>query len=250
MHPDQRAARIHYSFLPEDYADGRLEIAVRSRPCMSLGGDYCSILPLEDGRVVVCLCDAVGHDTASALYAARINTFVLAHAPRAEHPCELVERLNAFLAGALADVGLFASFFVAFLDPHAGTLEFAGAGHPPALHYRAADATVERLASEATLVGISHPAPLPCAAAARPLDPGDRVVFYTDGLVECASPAGELYGIPRLESLLARAPGGSSADFNRTLLADVERFGQGRQRDDILLLTASMSPVPGAGGPP
>ena len=96
----QRAARIHYSFLPEEFRDGHMHIAVNCVPWSDIGGDYCSILPLNDGRVVVCLCDAVGHDVGSALYAARINTFVIAHAPRVSHPCELLDELNAFLREA------------------------------------------------------------------------------------------------------------------------------------------------------
>jgi sigma-B regulation protein RsbU (phosphoserine phosphatase) len=246
-HEHRRAARVHYSFMPEDYADERLQVAVCTHPFADLGGGYCSILPLRDGRVVLCLCDAVGHDIASALYAARINTFVLAHAPRAEHPCEVVEDLNAFLSSVLSDLGLNASFFVAFLDPRRGAVDFAGAGHPPALHYRAATGQSEALYSEVTLLGVSHPPPLPCAAAQRPLRDGDRLVSYTDGVIECSSAAGEQFGIHGLQALLTRFQERSSAAFNRKVLATLSEFKGSKRRDDILMLTASVGPSASAG---
>lgn len=71
------AARVHYSCLPEHYEDDRLEVNTRLMPKFILGGDYCSVIPLGEQRYMFCICDAVGHGTASALYAARINTFVL-----------------------------------------------------------------------------------------------------------------------------------------------------------------------------
>ncbi|MDZ7750363.1 MAG: PP2C family protein-serine/threonine phosphatase [Gammaproteobacteria bacterium] len=236
----RRAARIHYSFLPEDYSDGDLHIAVNCVPWGDIGGDYGSILPLCDGRVVVCLCDAVGHDVGSALYAARINTFVLAHAPRAGHPCELVDELNAFLCRSLAGIGIYASFFVAFLDVRHGTLDYAGAGHPPAIHYRRASGNTETLASESTLLGVSHPAPLACSAARRSLDPGDKLFFYTDGIIEHRDGQGRAFGMERLEQFVIRHNTLPSPDFNRRLMETLTRFGPGPPRDDMLMMTASL----------
>lgn len=237
----RRAARIHYSFLPEEFRDEHLHIAVNCVPWGDIGGDYCSILSLCDGRVVVCLCDAVGHDVGSALYAARINTFVLAHAPRAGHPCELLDELNAFLCRSLAGIGIYASFFVAFIDVRDGTLDYAGAGHPPAIHYRRASGDVETLASESTLLGISHPAPLACSAARRILAPGDKLLFYTDGIIEHEDPLGTAFGMARLQAFMARNNDLGSPDFNRRLMEALHRFGPAPARDDMLMMTVSLA---------
>ena len=70
------AAKVHYGFLPDDYEDERLSIAVNLRPLYDIGGDYCSILPLGENLMLVCICDAVGHGVSAALFAARINTYV------------------------------------------------------------------------------------------------------------------------------------------------------------------------------
>ncbi|MEE8525140.1 MAG: SpoIIE family protein phosphatase [Thermoanaerobaculia bacterium] len=91
------ARRVHYGFLPQVFSNDTLDIAVAVLPHEDLGGDYCSIFPVADERVVVCLCDAVGHGLASALFAARVNTYVLTHARESPHPCALIESLNEFV---------------------------------------------------------------------------------------------------------------------------------------------------------
>lgn len=74
----ERARRVHYAFLPERYEDETLEVAVRAVPHGGIGGDYCGIEPLTEGRIALTVSDATGHDIASALFAARINTYVVA----------------------------------------------------------------------------------------------------------------------------------------------------------------------------
>ena len=87
------AARVHYSFLPEHYEDDWLDVTTRLTPKSVLGGDYCSVIPLGGQRFAACICDAVGHGVASALYAARINTFVLSNILQGHDPCELISAL-------------------------------------------------------------------------------------------------------------------------------------------------------------
>ena len=88
------AAKVHYSFLPRKHSDSYVEIAVTVKPHGKIGGDYCSILPVDEKNLFACMCDAVGHGLPSALFAARINTFVLTHALKKQNPCDLTYLLN------------------------------------------------------------------------------------------------------------------------------------------------------------
>ncbi len=71
---------------------------------------------------------------------------------------------------------------------------------------------------------------------------GESVLFYTDGLVEAHNPQGEMFGTPRLRSLLSEHPMGGT-DLSATLMEELERFtGEGwEQEDDITLLTLRRS---------
>jgi len=66
------AARVHYSFLPEHYEDDCLDVATRLSPKSVLGGDYCSVIPLGGQQFTACICDAVGHGVARALFLASL----------------------------------------------------------------------------------------------------------------------------------------------------------------------------------
>ena len=120
------------------------DIAVAVLPQKKIGGDYCSILPVGDDRVIVGITDAVGHGLASALFAARVNTYVLTHAHDSPHPCTLIDSLNEFLCEHLPFSEVFATFFSAFFETRERVILFAGAGHPPALHYESASGRVNR----------------------------------------------------------------------------------------------------------
>ena len=125
------AERIHRSMIPASQRRGNLEIVCEFQPMIGVGGDYASVHFQSDQRVVVGICDVAGHGVASALLASRVNSFVLNHAPRVCHPCELVDSLNEFVFRTFRDADLYVTFFSLFLDLNKHTLLGAGCGHPP-----------------------------------------------------------------------------------------------------------------------
>ena len=232
----EQAARVHYSFLPEQYEDDWLEVTTRLKPRAVLGGDYCSVVPLGDRKFAACICDATGHNLASALYAARINTFVLTNILQGHDPCELVSSLNRFLCRRLTESGMYASFFVVLLDADAMEMQYAGAGHPAALHLSAADGQVQWLESQTTLLGFEHPLPVECPLQSLPVNPGDRILLYTDGLTEAADRGGDEFGRSGLEAYAASRSGTDNGEFVAGLCRTVNDYSQGNLKDDILCL--------------
>lgn len=232
------AARVHYSFLPQHYSDAHIDIAVKARPLSRLGGDYCSIFPLER-RLIVCMCDVVGHGVAAALFAARVNAFVLSHACDRDNPCHLIESLNDFLCRHLSGTGLYTSFFAVYLDFERNELEYAGAGHPPLLHYHGQTGDSEFLQSGTTILGIEHPLPVACALDRRKLHGGDKLLLYTDGLMESHTPQGQHLGTAGLEAFTRDHHTLDSATFNERLFATANCFDC-QIKDDVLIMTMSI----------
>lgn len=231
------AAKVHYSFIPENYANDFLEIAVTLQPKGVIGGDYCSILPADENRLFVAMCDVTGHNVASALYASRINSFVFAHALKYERPCEAINALNKFLCERLAEIQMYASFCALFFDSEKRTMQYAGAAHPPVLHFRSTTSQAELLKSETTFLGFQDPLPVPCSTEQIQLNSGDKVILYSDGLIEVKNPKGEFYGTEGLQEFTHKNHALGPHDFNRKLLETVSGGGQNIIRDDILLIT-------------
>jgi serine phosphatase RsbU (regulator of sigma subunit) len=233
------AAKVHYSFLPDSYENAFLEIAVNAIPFDRIGGDYCSVLPVSDDKLVICMCDTVGHGTASALFASRVNTYTLTHALRQHEPCKLINSLNEFLCRRLADTGMYTTFSTILFDRKNRTMEGAGAAHPPVLHYRHESGEAELLPSSTTFLGMQSPLLKECVAYQRKLSPGDRVIVYTDGLTEARGVDGQFFGTEGLIRFAERNSSLVSTDFNAALCAEI--FGGDSQvTDDVLVMTITI----------
>ncbi|MCK4951828.1 MAG: serine/threonine-protein phosphatase [Gammaproteobacteria bacterium] len=231
------AARVHYSCLPEHYEDDWLEVNTRLMPKFILGGDYCSVIPLGEQRYMVCICDAVGHGIASALYAARINTFVLTSILEGNAPCELIDLLNEFLCSRLPGSGMYASFFVVFINTKTMEMKYAGAGHPAALHISTADNQTHLLESQTTLLGIEHPLLVDCPLETHPISPGDKILLYTDGFTEARNSNGEELGYAGLINCVKANAQQNNKDFVDGLYEAVQDFSSGEVKDDMLCMS-------------
>ncbi len=128
---------------------------------------------------------------------------------------------------------MFVTCFYAILDPSSGTFAYANAGHDLPYVRRGDDA--DELRARGMPLGL-----MPGMSYEEKeiiLGPGDRALFYSDGLVEAHNPEGEMFGFPRLRALVAEHAGGEPlADF---LMKELYSFtGEGwEQEDDITLVT-------------
>ena len=236
----QLAAKVHYGFLPDDYEDNRLNIAVNLRPLYDIGGDYCSILPLGKNRILVCICDAVGHGVSAALFAARINTFVLTHAQADLVPCELVSGLNEYLCKRLSDTGMYATFYAVLLDFESGTMTLTGAAHPPVLQLEKGQDRCKEWSSITTLLGIEDPMPLLCGSECLQLNSGDRFLIYSDGLIEVEDEEAQAFGTEKLSRTLVTHRDLSGQELNKAILTQAESYAGDGFKDDVLLMSISL----------
>lgn len=231
------ARQVHYGFLPEGHQSERLDVAVSVVPHANIGGDYCSFVPIDTTRAFACICDASGHGIAAALFAARVNTYVLTHALGHEDPCSLAVELNRFLWEKTGDLRMNATFFSLYLDLEAGTFRFAGAGHPPGLHYAATRKVVDQLDSATVMLGFAHPLPVACEVSERPIHAGDRLLLYSDGLIEAMRADGAAFGIERVVAAMQTHSTLDSQAFNDVLLETLAAHTDGAYDDDVLLMS-------------
>jgi sigma-B regulation protein RsbU (phosphoserine phosphatase) len=236
----QLAAKVHYSFLPDDYEDDRVNIAVSLRPLYAIGGDYCSILPLGENRILICTCDAVGHGVSAALFAARINTYVLTHARVEMLPCELVEGLNAYLCKRLAGTGMYATFYALLLDFESNTMNLSGAAHPPVLQLEKGNDKCREWPSTSTFLGISDPIPVSCGSERLPLNTGDHFLLYSDGLIEVEDIDAQPFGVERLSNTLIAHRNLSGQVLNKAILEKAEAYAGDGFNDDVLLMSLTL----------
>jgi serine phosphatase RsbU (regulator of sigma subunit) len=234
------AREIHRSLLPRDYISPQLEIAVRYREADQLGGDYATVQPKSNGNIFLAMCDACGHGVAAALLAARVNSFVRDHAEQSRDLCDLAESLNRFIFDSFYFSGVFATFPAAEIRPDQQEILFNNWAQPPGLLYHAKSATFEQLGPKRPAMGVMKELRQDCTITSVHYEPGDRLLFYTDGITEARNSAGKSFGIERLQEFLRTAAASlSSAETAETILAQVETFRGKQPCDDKLVMVVS-----------
>lgn len=214
----------------------RLDLAGTYLPAQEVGGDYYGYLAAGEGRIGLVIADVAGKGIPAALLMSGFRASLLSQMLDRLDPGSALARVNDFLLQGI-DPGRFVTAFLAVLDPAAGRLRYAGAGHNPPLLLRAGGG-IERLEQGGLMLGVLEGLSYPTAET-RFL-PGDLLVLYTDGVTEAQNDAGELWGEERLVEAIRRAPAGAScAELAALLLEEVRRFeGPHHRFDDITLLLA------------
>lgn len=227
------ARRIQRRFLPDRAPEvPGYAVAVEYAPALYVGGDFFDFLDLGGGRVGVALGDVSGKGVPAALYAARLSSELRHHAAERREPAAIVAALNASLA-TIDPEGMFVTLVLAELDPAAGRLVVANAGHPLPLLRSAGGAVCELGRGGALPLGVSDAGGVD--RVEHQLAPGDLVLFFTDGASEAMSGAGEVFGLERLREALAR--GGGTADAaRRSVVAAVRAHAGGAPPSDDLTL--------------
>ena len=236
-------AELQQSLLPTGvpHVPG-LDVAVHYRTANRAGGDYYDFFPLPDGRLGVLLADVSGHGTPAAVLMSITHSLTHARPDVPEHPGEFLAYLNEHLAKRYTlTTGTFVTAVYAVFDPHAGTVTYANAGHDPLRARLAPSAQFAPLDQIRRLpLGVTHRTHGPYPEQVVELRAGDAVTVFTDGITEAMNPAGEAYGVGRLDDALAT--GGDDAGRSvASLVSNMEHFlGSASAEDDrTIVLCAS-----------
>jgi serine phosphatase RsbU (regulator of sigma subunit) len=223
-----------------------VEIAARYVPMTSVAGDLYDFLPVDEKRFGVLIADVSGHGVPAALCASMLKMAFASQAAHAADPARVLTELNQALCGKLDFHFITAAYL--FVDAEKGTIDYAGAGHPPILFGGGSGSAPRALQQNGLLLGMFPAAKY--SAMRIPMAPGDRCVLYTDGISEARNRKGDEFGLDGLEALLNRSPDLPSNAFADRVLEAVkawtERSPAEGHDDDITLLVMRATQSGGA----
>jgi serine phosphatase RsbU (regulator of sigma subunit) len=229
------AAEIQSSLLPASlpHVDG-WQLAATLRPARQTSGDFYDLFELPDGRLGLVIADVTDKGTGAALFMALSRTLIRTYA--FEYPEQPAKALYAASKRILSDSrsSMFVTVFYGVLDTASGALTYCNAGHNPP--YLLSERSEPRpLRNTGIPLGIMRDTNWTTETVG--LEPGDRLVLYTDGVTEAQNASGELFEVARLLDA-ARSPCHRTAQaLQDALLAAVDRFvGGAPQSDDLTLL--------------
>ncbi len=195
-----------------------------------MAGDFYDMYMVGPGRMVAVIGDVSGHGIDPAITAFQVKYLLRVFLRQYRDPAQALEELNAQISAQTRSEE-FVSLCVAVFDENVNTLRYASAGHPPAWLWH--DGEVRPLRSTGPLLTLDPRGVF--GSREVPLDPGDLLLFYTDGLAEAR--AGEqLFGEDRIAQFVRRDPRISPDVLCKSLLAAARDFSDSPLQDDVAIL--------------
>jgi sigma-B regulation protein RsbU (phosphoserine phosphatase) len=228
------ARQIQFGLLPfEPYQKDGISICTAMRPANTVGGDYFDIIALGEKRLAIAVGDVAGKGMPAALLMALLQGSLRTLLSAGLRGGELVAKLNAHLCSNIPSNRLITLFY-GELDAATGRLDYVNAGHNPPFLFPAGEPPA-RLSANAMALAITEETSF--ASMTVDLEPGDRLVLYTDGVTEAEDLRDREYGEARLEAWLQANREETGRRLIDGVIAEVlEHCGAARPRDDMTLM--------------
>jgi serine phosphatase RsbU (regulator of sigma subunit) len=215
-------------------------------PASLIGGDFFFIARVSGSCAGIFICDVMGHGVRSALITSMLRALIEGLGSEAADPGQLMTRLNSELTSILKQTGtvLFVTAVYCTVDSETGQLRFARAGHPSPLRICGENKQIEVLSGQLDRVGPALGL-LPGAhynTSATSLSPGDRILLFTDGLIEAEDGDGRQFGMDGLTTILRGNLQGAN-DLLAAIENDVRSFARSNDlQDDVCLVMVQWTP--------
>jgi sigma-B regulation protein RsbU (phosphoserine phosphatase) len=231
----ETARRIQMSLLPRQLPEhAELDIAVRFVPMTAVAGDIYDFVQIGPSCLGILVADVSGHGIPAALVASMVKVAFSAQVAHAHDPARVLASMNQILCRHLEHAYVTAVYAV--VDTDRQTVTLANAGHPPAL-LRRCDETSRVEHDHGVMLGVFPDAEY--TSTEVPLfAPGDRLLLYSDGVLEARDRAGEFFDDARVARWVSGIEQTSAEQFAVTALRELTQWTGGRFDDDVTFVIA------------
>jgi serine phosphatase RsbU (regulator of sigma subunit) len=203
-------------------------------PARHVGGDFYDAIVLDDDHVGLLLADVADKSVQAALFMAVARTLFMVESRRSLSPAQVAADVHRGVMDVAPSADIFVTAFYGVLYRSSGVLRYVSAGHERPLLIRN-DGVLDQLEGDGRFLGMLDP--LELVEFEIKLEPGDRLVIFSDGVPDAVNEAGEQYGYRRMRAYME-----SNQDLPAKFLADglaadvAEWRGNAPAFDDLTLL--------------
>jgi serine phosphatase RsbU (regulator of sigma subunit) len=228
------AARVQQSLAPQSLVWNDISVEAYYSPARTIGGDFGVVFPHSDEALTILMCDVSGHGIGSALMANRIYSETLHALERKAGPGIMLRRVHDFVHDRLGTDGFYFTMAAMRFSKCGRRATFAAAGHPPAM--LVSGGGVRLLESQNGILGcLAENAPSESGDEIE-LTSGDRLILYTDGLVEVFNHEEEMLGVEGFSQLVLDSAKHKLPEMRQAILDGVAAWSHGPLVDDVSLV--------------
>ncbi len=204
------------------------------KPCIAIGGDFLNVTELRPGVASIIIADIMGHGITSALGTGVLKSaYSMAVREMGHRPIQLMKFLNRHFLGVIPH--LYATCYYAIIDMRSKRIQLAKGGHPHPLFWKKRRQDFVDIRCQGTGLGLVKKARF--GRVEYPLEKGDRILFYTDGIIEQKNPRGQMYTEGRLKNIFRDLILRDSGDIVNEIYEDMKSFASRKAvEDDVTLL--------------
>jgi len=204
-------------------------VCARYVPMTSVAGDFYDYVIASPQQVGLLIADVSGHGVPAALIASMVKLAAASQRAHAADPSAFLFHMNAALCGNTQEQFVTAAYV--HLDSATQELRYSAAAHPPMLLLRRGQ--ISMIEENGLMLAVFDFATY--SSASWRLEKGDRLLLYTDGILEAANAAGDFFGLSALCEVFRMSEGASPSEAADTIVSTVQKWANA-QEDDLTVL--------------
>lgn len=238
-HEMELARQVQLSMLPRSFPEvAGLSFAAHYAPARHVGGDFYDVIRVDDHHVGLVIADVSDKGIPAALYMTLVRTLIVANADKDLSPRAVLDSVNHLLVDYLRH-DMFVTVFYGVVDLQTHRMTYSRAGHDHPILIR--DGRIRFLGGEGMALGLFETGTFRLSEEIIDLEPGDKLLLYTDGLSDAVNPLGTMLERAGLTKLISSHVEEPLAGLCAAVIHDVAEYQQqAPQFDDIALLTVEI----------
>ena len=235
-HELELARQVQQSVLPRNFPQIKgFEFAALNLPARQVGGDFYDVIRIDDDHFGAVVADVSDKGMPAALYMALARSLILAEGHRSLSPRHVLENVNRLLM-ELGEPGMFVTVFYAVVDCRALTMTYTRAGHDRPVILRKGE--LLQLGGQGMALGVMISEPFILPEEEISLRVGDRLLLFSDGLVDALGKDGARYTLSRLHNFWQKLPLIPVKDVCSLTFEVLSGYQEGAEQSDDMTLLA------------
>jgi len=234
------AGQVQQSLVPDNLSLPQIDVCIKYMPMIGIGGDFADAYFDGQENVYLTLVDVTGHGITAALLVNRICSEIRKLVREEIEPRSLLFNLNNFIFDAFEGTAMFLTMFSGVINLRKGLFTYAGSAHPAVILWDSRGNRFQKLESQNVILGYEKRSENRFEQTSIMVGPEDRIIMYTDGIIEAEDPTGRQLGIEGFINFFKSSIYLPVNEIVEHIITGVQAFSPSPLKDDVYLIVSGI----------